>query len=243
MADIDDALDKFLPSVNLNERDKIAFLQIARGFGLNPFKREIYAITYGNKTTIVTGYEVYLKRAERSGKLDGWSCDVTEDGKKATCVIHRKDWRKPLVHVVYVDEARQESPIWKKMPKFMLRKVAIGQAFRLAFPDELGGMPYLSEEVTDRRSEDIPEAEVVDKADEDSQALDKLQDKTSEKSDETLKRKEYEEAKTKIIDDICQFAIANSVDIKKITKGKGLGEFELNRLKNLLELLEKGKLK
>jgi hypothetical protein len=35
------------------------------------------------------------------------------------------------------------------MPRFMLKKVAIGQAFRLAFPEELGGMPYMEiEDVT-----------------------------------------------------------------------------------------------
>ena len=33
------------------------------------------------------------------------------------------------------------------MPNFMLKKVAIAQGFRLAFPDELGGLPYLAEEL------------------------------------------------------------------------------------------------
>jgi hypothetical protein len=33
------------------------------------------------------------------------------------------------------------------MPEFMIKKVAIGQGFRLAFPNELGDMPYLVEEL------------------------------------------------------------------------------------------------
>ena len=256
--ELDDALDKFLPSVNLNERDKTAFLQIARGFGLNPFKREIYAIVYGNKATIVTGYEVYLKRAERSNKLDGWSCDVTEDGKKATCTIHRKDWRNPLVHVVYVEEARQDSPIWRKMPKFMLRKVAIGQAFRLAFPDELGGMPYLSEEISDKRSEDlqmpkeISEAEVIDEktkevideADKDGKAIDNLQDKAIEEQ-ESKKSKDKSQyydnhPNIEIIEEILLFAKNNDIDINKVTKETPLGYFPLDRLRKLLNGLKTG---
>jgi hypothetical protein len=41
------------------------------------------------------------------------------------------------------------------MPEFMTKKVAIGQGFRLAFPNELGGMPYLAEEITDQKFEDL----------------------------------------------------------------------------------------
>ena len=33
------------------------------------------------------------------------------------------------------------------MPEFMIKKVCIGQGFRLAFPNELGGLPYLQEEI------------------------------------------------------------------------------------------------
>ena len=33
------------------------------------------------------------------------------------------------------------------MPEFMIKKVCIGQGFRLAFPNELGGLPYLQEEL------------------------------------------------------------------------------------------------
>ena len=31
----------------------------------------------------------------------------------------------------------------------MIKKVAMAQAFRLCFPDELGGMPYTSDEMTE----------------------------------------------------------------------------------------------
>lgn len=161
-----EAVGAYLPTANLTKEEAVQFTQIAKAFALNPFKREIYAIAYGNgqyrKCSIITGYEVYLKRAERTGKLDGWSVDITEDGKKATCTIYRKDWKMPLIHSVFLEEAinlkdGKPNSVWAKMPKFMLRKVAIGQAFRLAFPDELGGMPYLAEEITDRTSESVAE--------------------------------------------------------------------------------------
>lgn len=40
-------------------------------------------------------------------------------------------------------------PLGTRMPKFMLRKVAIAQGFRLCFPDELGEMPYTADEITE----------------------------------------------------------------------------------------------
>lgn len=144
----------------LNDEEKIQFVEIAQAYGLNPFKREIYCNTYGEgqyrQTSIITGYEVYIKRAERTDKLNGWTVDVDGEGDdmKATITIYRKDWDKPFKHVAFLPECIQYSKktgkpnaIWAKMPRFMLRKVAIAQGFRLCFSDELGGMPYTADEL------------------------------------------------------------------------------------------------
>lgn len=155
---IDDALMlRYMQSMNiasqLSENEKIQFIDIAKAYQLNPFKREIYCIAYGQgerrKLNILTGYEVYLKRAERTGKLAGWKITCTGEGAhmKAVIEIHRKDWTMPLMHEVLFKEYAQESQIWKAKPQTMLKKVAIAQGFRLAFPDELGGMPYEDSEL------------------------------------------------------------------------------------------------
>jgi phage recombination protein Bet len=134
----------------LTKEETTQFLQIAMASGLNPFKREVYAIKYGSSLSIITGYEVYLKRANATGKLNGWKTEVITEGNElaAKVTINRKDFEFTFEHTVYMSEAKQESPIWKKMPKFMLKKVAIAQAFRLCFPEEMGGMPYTQDEIT-----------------------------------------------------------------------------------------------
>ena len=148
-------------ATKLSEKERMNFIEIAQAYCLNPFKREIYCVSYGygdSKTTsIITGYEVYIKRAERTGKLDGW--DLTIEGKmpdlKAIVTIYRNDWSRPFKHEVYFEEVVQRkkdgsiNAMWAKMPKFMLRKVAIAQGFRLCFPDELGGMPYTADEISE----------------------------------------------------------------------------------------------
>ena len=139
---------------SLLPKEKAMFVNMARLYGLNPFKREIYCTVYGEgqyrQCSIVTGYEVYLKRAERIGKLDGWQAQITgslQDGTlAATVTIWRKDWTHPFTHTAFYTECVQTSKktgepnaIWRKMPSFMVRKVAIAQAFRLCFSDEFGG--------------------------------------------------------------------------------------------------------
>ncbi|HDY67621.1 MAG TPA: hypothetical protein ENH85_07510 [Candidatus Scalindua sp.] len=135
----------FTSNTKLNEKQQNMFMQIAIRHNLDPFKREIYPVAYGNEFSIVTGYEVYIQRAEKTGNLSGWHCENTDEGAKIT--IYRKDWDEPFVWEATYDEFDKGQSSWKKMPKFMIKKVCIGQGFRLAFSEDLGGMPYLREEM------------------------------------------------------------------------------------------------
>lgn len=158
---------------NLPAEKRRQFVEIAQAYQLNPFKREIYCVGYKENTSIITGYEVYIKRAERTGKLNGWGVEVEGDGQDltATITIHRNDWAHPFKHQVFFEEAVQKTKdgninaIWTKMPKFMLKKVAIAQGFRLCFSDELGGMPYTQDEIGEpEEKKQVVEAEVVKQA-------------------------------------------------------------------------------
>lgn len=162
-------LDNLGLTQKLTAGEKNTYLQIAKAFNLNPFKREIHVSKYGEgqyaQMSIITGYEVYIKRAERSGQLDGWH--VITEGKpddnslKAIITIHRKDRKFPFVHEVYYSEyvqttkAGEVTKFWQKAYT-MIKKVATSQGFRLCFSDELGGMPYTSEEMPEQpKTEDI----------------------------------------------------------------------------------------
>lgn len=159
-----DYLAAFGLASQLTQEEKLQFIEVAQAFRLNPFKREIHVAVYGEgeyrRMSIVVGYQVYLDRAERTGQLDGWRAWVEGQGEdmKALVEIHRKDWHSPFVHEVYWKEAVQRkrdgqpTSFWSKMPRFQLKKVAISQGFRLAFPSELGGMPYDPAELPDGES-------------------------------------------------------------------------------------------
>ena len=146
---------------NASEQELMMGLQIAKTFNLNPMKREVYFVKYGNNAmSVLVGYEVYLKRAERSKNWNGMESSsegsVKEGTLKAVVKIFKKNWDHPLTHEVYYSEYVQTkadgSPnrFWSTKPITMIKKVAVSQALRLAFPDEFDGMPYTSDEVVDQ---------------------------------------------------------------------------------------------
>lgn len=149
---------------NATDKEIHMFLNIARMNNLNPFKREVYLVKYGNApASILTGYEVYLKRAERTDKYAGFKVWTEGDipNMVAKIEVYRKDWNQPLCHEVeyteYVGKTREGQPtrFWREKPKTMLKKVVISQAFRFAFPDELAGMPYTADEINTQEPEVI----------------------------------------------------------------------------------------
>jgi len=160
---MEDVKKYFCPEAS--EKELYMFLNICKSFQLNPFKREVYLVKYGKApATILVGYETYLKRAERSGKYNGMKAWTTGEAKdftlKGHVEVYRKDWEKPLSHEVDYDEyvamnsEGKPTRFWAQKPKTMIKKVAISQAFRFAFPDEFAGMPYTADEINT-----LPEAQ------------------------------------------------------------------------------------
>ena len=168
-------LDAMGLGTHLTAAQKEQFVEVAIAFNLNPFKREIHASVYQkwNPNTqqkepvlsIITGYEVYLKRAERIGTLEGWHArtegSVKDGTLKGIITIHKKGWEIPFEHEVdyseYVQTKSDGTPnaMWGGKPKTMIKKVVTAQGFRLAFPDEFDGMPYTSDEPLDSMIDEV----------------------------------------------------------------------------------------
>ena len=154
---------EYLSSMGLNlpQGQKEQFLELCSGLNLNPFKREIYAVGYKDRFNIILGYEVYLKKADMTGRCDGWSVRTEGEGDnlKAVIEIHRKDYKFPFTHEVYLAEYKQDTQIWRSKPITMIKKVAVAQGFRLAFPSDFGGMPHIAEEYDPEMDQPQPQAD------------------------------------------------------------------------------------
>lgn len=150
------------------EAEIFMFLQLCKHQNLNPWIREAYLIKYGNqKATIVTGKETFTKRAANNPRYGGhraWT-----DGKvpnlKGIADVYVRGYTVPIhVEVDYEEYVGKKSDgtvnrMWKEKPKTMLRKVALVQALREAFPNDFGGM-YSPEEINTIEADKLPTEEI-----------------------------------------------------------------------------------
>jgi phage recombination protein Bet len=132
----------------LTDPEFALFAEHCKGTGLNPFKREVWAIKAGGRLQIMTGLQGYLSIANSHTQFDGMEVEVDSDENptKAIARVYRKDRRIPAEGVALMKEYRKETPIWRQMPRVMLTKVAKSIALREAFPQELNGT-YTAEEM------------------------------------------------------------------------------------------------
>ena len=151
---------------NVTDQEVVMFLNLCKFQKLNPFLREAYLIKYGTQpATLVTGKDAILKRAYRNENYEGNVAGiivVNENGEleRRTGTFKLKDeelvggWAKvfikgydqPIENEVSLDEyvgMKSDGEInsqWKRKPATMIRKVALVQALREAFPEELQAM-------------------------------------------------------------------------------------------------------
>lgn len=167
------------------------FLRLCQAQRINPFLREAYLVKYGDKAQMIVGKDFFVKRAKENPTFRGFRAGIIVQlqgnkgierrpgtfykdgaGEKllgAFCDVYIKGWEFPLEHTVSYGEFKRATSTWKDMPATMLRKVALVQALREAFPEDFRGL-YSEEEMPvddsnlDREPVVIDDAEIVDDA-------------------------------------------------------------------------------
>ena len=156
----------------VTDQEVVMFLNLCRFQHLNPFLREAYLIKYGNNpATMVVGKDAITKRAMRNASFSGQQAGVVvqqvetgeleyrpgalvlEDEKLVGgwAKVFVKGYQEPIEAVVGLSEyvgtkkTGEVNEQWTKRPATMIRKVALMQALREAFPDDLAGMYDSSE--------------------------------------------------------------------------------------------------
>ena len=156
---------------NVTDGEVMMFLSLCRYQHLNPFLKEAYLIKFGSTdpATIVTGKDVFTKRADANPNYKGKKAGVVvlrKDGsieeREGTMVlpdekivggwakVFIKDKEPEYLSVSFEEYAGRKkdgtlNSQWSKKPATMIRKVAVVQALREAFPDRFQGM-YAQEE-------------------------------------------------------------------------------------------------
>lgn len=142
-------------SSKITEEQAQEFIYICYLNKLNPWKREAYAVPYGNKFQVITGYQVYIQRAEQTKLLEYWNVDIQTKQDQhgnlvpqiGTFTCKRKDQTQPMKFSFIFNEWKQNQGLWGSKPYFMFEKTIIANGFRKAFSVELGSLPYTQEEI------------------------------------------------------------------------------------------------
>ncbi len=158
---------------DVSDQEVVMFLNLCRFQKLNPFLNEAYLVKFGsNPAQRIVSKEAFMKRAEshpqyggfragivveRNGELvdiDGaikLSKDVLIGG---WAIVKRNDREIDTEVRVDLAEFGKGQATWKQMPMNMIRKTAIVNALREAFPESLGAM--YTEDDAQPQSFDIP---------------------------------------------------------------------------------------
>ena len=243
---------------SVTEKEVVQFLNMCKYLKLNPFLKEIYLIKYKDSpATFVISYQTLLKRAEENKNFDGYETEVKGEipNMTARATVYRKDRSYPIKITVNYSEAvktvmdRQTKELrptnmWKSMPEWMLRKVALARALKESFPSAVGNAQVSVSEIVDIDSEDKRVQEEIKEGD-GQKAIDemygvspltKIADSkgASEEEIKDRKLKLYEILKEKKIDTIAK--------VKEILKEVLPDENWTNIKKDVFEKMPKEKI-
>ena len=154
----------FDPQNLLTEKQVGQALSLIKGRNLNPLANEVYIVAYKKKTggtefSLIVSKEAFLKRAAQNPNYEGFEAGVVtvdEEGimheRKGAIMlpgdtlvggwarVYRKNFKVPVEIFVSRDEYDKKQSTWNAMPATMIRKTALVNALREAFPEDLSNM-------------------------------------------------------------------------------------------------------
>lgn len=144
---------------NVKDAEIINFMMMAKHNKLDPFLNEAYLVKFNNRAAqMIVSKEAFMKRAEASEKYEGFEAGVivvrngelveqkgaltlpTDELVGGWARVYRSDRRVPIESQISLKEFSKGQATWKNMPATMIRKTAIVNALREAFPQALGAM-------------------------------------------------------------------------------------------------------
>ncbi|MEX2805018.1 phage recombination protein Bet [Streptococcus sp. H31] len=154
----------FDPQNLLSDKQVGQALSLIKGRNLNPLANEVYIVAYkkksgGTEFSLIVSKEAFLRRAAQSPNYEGFEAGVVavddegvmHERKGALLLpgdtlvggwarVYRKNFKVPVEIFVSREEYDKKQSTWNAMPATMIRKTALVNALREAFPEDLGNM-------------------------------------------------------------------------------------------------------
>lgn len=144
-----------------SDADVAGFLALCRARGLNPLARDAYLVKYGDgPASTIVSKDFYIRTATQQPTFRGMRAGVvvvTKDGELVEregalvggqterlvggwAEVHDSRWAVPVKAVVAMGEYDSGKSLWRSKPATMIRKVALVQALREAYPASFAGL-------------------------------------------------------------------------------------------------------
>lgn len=152
----------------VSDQEVVLFINWCKYNLLNPWNNEAYLVKYDKTKPAqnITSKGAFMNRAEDHPEYDGFKAGlIVNRGNEIIEVegsftlggdvilggwaeVYRKDKKHPYISKVNYEEYNKGQSTWKQMPRTMIRKVALVQSLREAFPKNLSSL-YTEEEIQD----------------------------------------------------------------------------------------------
>lgn len=178
-----------------SDKDVFSFLAKCRARGLNPLAGDAYMTCFKSRdgstsTSVIVSKDYFVRTATQQPGFDGMRAGVVVAnrktgeltyregsivGKNSECLVggwaevYDKGRRFASRAEVSLDEYDQGRSLWKSKPATMIRKVALVQALREAYPGAFGGI-YDRDEMPEPVIP-IPDAPTVDEQPAEAEAV------------------------------------------------------------------------
>lgn len=144
----------------VDDREVYGFMAKCQARHLNPLAGDAYMTVFGGKASVVVSKDYFVRTATQQPGYDGMKAGVvviTRDGQmvyREGCIVggqterlvggwaevYDKSRSHPSRAVVSLSEYDTGRSLWKSKPATMIRKVALVQALREAYPGAYGGI-------------------------------------------------------------------------------------------------------
>ena len=142
------------------DAEVFSFMAKCQARRLNPLAGDCYMTVFGGKASVVVSKDYFVRTATQQPGFDGFRAGVVVMGRdgqltyREGCICGRQTeklvggWAEvfdrgrshPSRAEVSLDEYSTRKALWARMPSTMIRKVALVQALREAYPGAYGGI-------------------------------------------------------------------------------------------------------
>lgn len=157
----------------VSDKDMFAFMAQCQARGLNPLAKDCYMTVYRNRdnttsVSVIVSKDYFVRTATQQEDFDGMSAGVVVINRDGELVyrqgslvgttteklvggwaeVYSKKRSHPSRAEVSLNEYNPHRSLWTTKPATMIRKVALVQALREAYPEKFAGV-YDSSEMPD----------------------------------------------------------------------------------------------